>query len=153
MSAEPTSLLRYVPMTLLDLKSVIEIENRAYQHPWTMGNFRDSIQAGHRCILLTYGDAIIGYSVVLIAANEAHLLNLTIVPEWQRKGHGRALLLRLASIAITEFASSFFLEVRPSNPSARALYESLGFKAIGLRRNYYPAHGGREDAIVMELKL
>lgn len=153
MSAEPTSLLRYVPMTLLDLKSVIEIENRVYEHPWTIGNFRDSIQAGHRCILLTYGDAIIGYSVVLIAANEAHLLNLTIVPEWQRKGHGRALLLRLASIAITEFASSFFLEVRPSNPGARALYESLGFKAIGLRRNYYPAHGGREDAIVMELKL
>ncbi len=153
MSAEPTSLLRYAPMTLLDLKNVVEIENRAYAHPWTMGNFRDSIQAGHRCVLLTYGDAIIGYSVVLIAANEAHLLNLTIAPEWQRKGHGRALLLHLASLAITEFASSFFLEVRPSNPRARALYESLGFKAIGLRRNYYPAQVGREDAIVMELKL
>ncbi len=153
MSAEPTSLLRYAPMTLLDLKNVVEIENRAYAHPWTMGNFRDSIQAGHRCVLLTYGDAIIGYSVVLIAANEAHLLNLTIAPEWQRKGHGRALLLHLASLAITEFASSFFLEVRPSNPRARALYESLGFKAIGLRRNYYPAQAGREDAIVMELKL
>ena len=153
MSAEPTSLLRYAPMTLLDLKNVVEIENRAYAHPWTMGNFRDSIQAGHRCVLLTYGDAIIGYSVVLIAANEAHLLNLTIAPEWQRKGHGRALLLHLASLAITEFASSFFLEVWPSNPRARALYESLGFKAIGLRRNYYPAQAGREDAIVMELKL
>ncbi len=153
MSAEPRSLFGYSPMTLLDLKIVIEIESRVYNHPWTPGNFRDSIHAGHRCLLLTYGDAIIGYAVVLIAADEAHLLNLTISPEWQRKGHGRMLLLHLTSIAITEFARSFFLEVRRSNSRAQALYESLGFKTIGVRRNYYPAQAGREDAVVMELKL
>ncbi len=153
MSAEPQSLLHYSPMTASDLKYVIDIENSVYTHPWTVGNFRDSIQAGHRCLLLNYGEKIIGYGVVMIAADEAHLLNITIAREWQRQGHGRMLLLHLASIAITEFARSFFLEVRPSNPAAKALYESVGFKSIGLRRNYYPAHAGREDAIVMELKL
>ncbi len=153
MSAEPQSLFRYSSMTLSDLKNVIEIENRVYAHPWTLGNFRDSVQAGHHCLMLTYGDVVIGYAVVMIAADEAHLLNLTIAPQWQRKGHGRALLLYLTSIAITEFAHRFLLEVRPSNRNAQALYESLGFKTIGVRRNYYPARAGREDAVVMELKL
>ena len=101
MSAEPTSLLQYVPMAMHDLKRVIEVENQVYTHPWTLGNFRDSIQAGHRCVMLTYGDALIGYAVVLVAADEAHLLNLTIAAEWQRKGHGRAFLLHLMSIAVT----------------------------------------------------
>jgi [ribosomal protein S18]-alanine N-acetyltransferase len=153
MSAEPQTLLQYSPMTTADLKHVIDIENHVYSHPWTLGNFRDSVQAGHQCIVLTYGDVIIGYAVVMIAADEAHLLNLTVAPAWQRKGHGRALLLHLTSIAITEFARVFLLEVRPSNLRAQFLYESIGFKTIGVRRNYYPANGGREDAIVMELKL
>lgn len=153
MSAEPQSLLRYSPMTVSDLKYVIDIENSVYSYRWTLGNFRDSIQAGHHCVLLNYGDKIIGYAVVMIAADEAHLLNITVAPEWQRQGHGRALLLHLTAIAITEFARSFFLEVRPTNHAAQMLYQSIGFKPIGLRRNYYPAHAGREDAIVMELKL
>jgi [ribosomal protein S18]-alanine N-acetyltransferase len=152
-SAEPQSLLHYSPMTAADLKYVIDIENSVYNYPWTLGNFRDSIQARHRCLLLNYGEKIIGYAVVMIAADEAHLLNITVAPDWQRQGHGRALLLHLISIAVTEFARSFFLEVRPSNPAGKALYESLGFKTIGLRRNYYPAQLGREDAIVMEMKL
>lgn len=153
MSAEPQSLLQYGAMALSDLQRVIEIENQVYTHPWTLGNFRDSIQAGHRCVMLTYGEMLIGYAVVMIAADEAHLLNLTIAADWQRKGHGRALLLHLVSIAVVEFARSFFLEVRPSNRTAQALYTSLGFKTIGVRRNYYPAHAGREDAMVMEFKL
>lgn len=140
-------------MALTDLKGVIEIENQVYTHPWTLGNFRDSIQAGHRCVMLTYGEMLIGYAVVLIAAEEAHLLNLTVAAQWQRKGYGRALLLHLLSIAVTDSVRSFFLEVRPSNAAAQALYASIGFKTIGTRRNYYPAHAGREDAIVMELKL
>lgn len=153
MSAAPETLLRYVPMTIAHLQHVIEIENRVYRHPWTLGNFRDSIQAGHRCLLLTYSEVIVGYAVVMIAADEVHLLNLTVAPEWQRKGHGRAMLLHLTSIGITEFARIFLLEVRPSNLTAQALYHSVGFKTIGVRRNYYPAQGGREDAIVMELTL
>lgn len=140
-------------MALTDLKGVIEIENQVYTHPWTLGNFRDSIQAGHRCVMLTYGEMLIGYAVVLIAAEEAHLLNLTVAAQWQRKGYGRALLLHLLSIAVTDSVRSFFLEVRPSNAAAQALYASIGFKTIGTRRNYYPAYAGREDAIVMELKL
>jgi uracil-DNA glycosylase len=157
MSAEPTSLLRYTPMTLADLKSVIEIENSVYVHPWTMGNFRDSIQAGHRCVLLTYGDAIIGYSVVLIAADEAHLLNLTIASGWQNKGHGRTLLLHMTSIAVTEFASNFFLEVRPSNPNARALYESaqlLSGTSRARRRNCDGAQAvNHSEAYLKEMGL
>ena len=153
MSAEPRALFRYVPMEVQHLKHVIEIENRAYPHPWTLGNFRDSIHAGHHCVLCCYGDVIIAYAVVMIAADEAHLLNLTVATEWQGKGHGRALLLYLLSIAITEFARSFFLEVRRSNQAAQRLYADLGFNTIGVRRGYYPAQIGREDAIVMELKL
>ncbi len=153
MSAEPKSLLQYRAMVPADLKRVIEIENQVYTHPWTLGNFRDSIQAQHRCVMLTYGETVIGYAVVMIAADEAHLLNLTIASEWQRQGYGRALLLHLLSLAVTEFVRSFFLEVRPSNGAAQALYTALGFKTIGVRRNYYPARAGREDAIVMELRL
>ena len=153
MSAAPNALLQYGPMALTDLKHVIEIENQTYTYPWTLGNFRDSIQAGHRCVMLSYGETLVGYAVVLFAADEAHLLNLTITPEWQRKGYGRAFLLHLISIAVTEFTRSFFLEVRRSNAPAQALYSSIGFNTIGARRNYYPAHAGREDAVVMELKL
>lgn len=153
MSAAPNALLQYGPMALTDLKQVIEIENQTYTYPWTLGNFRDSIQAGHRCVMLSYGETLVGYAVVLFAADEAHLLNLTITPEWQRKGYGRAFLLHLISIAVTEFTRSFFLEVRRSNAAAQALYSSIGFNTIGARRNYYPAHAGREDAVVMELKL
>lgn len=153
MSAAPNSLLQYAPMALTDLKQVIEIENQAYLYPWTLGNFRDSIQAGHRCLMLSYGETLVGYAVVLFAADEAHLLNLTIAPAWRRKGYGRAFLLHLISIAVTEFTRSFLLEVRPSNAAAQALYASIGFNAIGVRRNYYPARAGREDAVVMELKL
>jgi [ribosomal protein S18]-alanine N-acetyltransferase len=153
MSAEPRYLLEFGSMALTDLKRVIEIENQEYTHPWTLGNFRDSILAGHRCVMLNYGETLIGYAVMMVAANEAHLLNLTIAAQWQRKGHGRALLLHLASIAVIEFVRGFFLEVRPSNSAAQALYTALGFKTIGVRRNYYPALAGREDAIVMELKL
>ncbi len=153
MSAEPRALIHYLPMEVQHLKHVIEIENRAYPHPWTLGNFRDSIHAGHRCVLCCYGDVIIAYAVVMIAADEAHLLNLTVAIEWQGKGHGRALLLHLLSIAIMEFARTFLLEVRPSNEAAQRLYTDLGFHTIGVRRGYYPAQIGREDAIVMELKL
>ncbi|MDQ3260192.1 MAG: ribosomal protein S18-alanine N-acetyltransferase [Burkholderiales bacterium] len=153
MSAEPKSLLQYGPMVLTDLKLVIEIENQVYSHPWNLGNFRDSILAGHRCVMLTYGETLIGYAVLMVAADEVHLLNLTIAAQWQRKGYGHALLLHLVAMAVIEFAHSFFLEVRASNAAAQALYSSLGFNTIGVRRNYYPAHAGREDAIVMELKL
>ena len=153
MSAEPRALLHYVTMQVSHLKHVIEIENLAYPHPWTLGNFRDSIHAGHHCVLCCYGDVIIGYGVVMMAADEAHLLNLTIASEWQGKGHGRALLLHFLSIAITQFARTFLLEVRPTNLAAQRLYADLGFQTIGVRRGYYPAQMGREDAIVMELKL
>jgi [ribosomal protein S18]-alanine N-acetyltransferase len=153
MSAQPQTLLTFAPMSMADLDAVVEIEARSYVYPWTRGNFRDSVNARHGCWLAHYGDTTIGYAVVLIAANEAHLLNLTIAPEWRNRGYGKSLLLHLIGVGVIEFAGHLLLEVRPSNRAARRLYERLGFTAIGVRRNYYPAPAGREDAIVMELKL
>jgi [ribosomal protein S18]-alanine N-acetyltransferase len=153
MSARPQTLLTFMPMSAADLNAVVEIEQCCYVYPWTIGNFRDSINAGHSCWLARYGDDTIGYAVVLTAANEAHLLNLTIAPQWQSKGYGRSLLLHLISVGVRRFAERLLLEVRPSNVAARRLYQQLGFAAIGVRRNYYPAPVGREDAIVMELKI
>ena len=110
MSAEPKSLLQYRPMAPADLKRVIEIENQVYTHPWTLGNFRDSIQAQHRCVMLTYGDALIGYAVVMIAADEAHLLNLSVAAAWQRRGFGRDMLGFVLKLARNFAAGKTYLD-------------------------------------------
>jgi [ribosomal protein S18]-alanine N-acetyltransferase len=153
MSAQPNLLLRFEAMMEADVATVLSIETRTYGYPWSAGNFRDSIHAGHSCWLCKYGGLTIGYGIVLIAAAECHLLNLTIAPEWQGKGYGKSLLLHLIAQGVIGFADRFLLEVRPSNAVGRKLYARLGFAVIGVRRNYYPAPAGREDAIVMERKL
>lgn len=136
-----------------DLEEVIGIELRAYEFPWTVGIFRDCIKAGYQCWVLTREDGLIGYGVLSIAANEAHVLNVAVAPEEQGGGHGRRLMKRLVDLARWHRAERVFLEVRPSNPHAIALYDQLGFNEIGRRPNYYPAKRGREDAIVMAMEL
>jgi [ribosomal protein S18]-alanine N-acetyltransferase len=153
MSAQPQALLRFEPMRMTDLNAIMAIENLAYVYPWTLGNFRDSLQAGHHCVLCCYGEELVGYAVVMVAAGEAHLLNLTVAPAWHGQGFGGQLLARLLRTAREGGAEVFLLEVRPSNEAAQNLYVRFGFRAIGLRRGYYPAVMGREDAIVMERKL
>lgn len=136
-----------------DLARVMEIELAAYEFPWTQGIFRDCLRGGYGCWVLDRQGSIIGYGVLNVAAGEAHILNVCVAPEAQGEGHGRQLVRRLIDLARWHRAERVFLEVRPSNPRAIALYDSLGFNEIGRRPRYYPARDGREDAIVMAQEL
>ncbi|GGY15372.1 ribosomal-protein-alanine acetyltransferase [Rhodanobacter panaciterrae] len=136
-----------------DLATVSAMENLSYDFPWSAGIFSDCVKAGHPCWVLCVDADIAGYGILSMGAGEAHLLNLCIGPEYRGRGLGRHLLGRLLDIARWNGAERLFLEVRPSNPLAKALYESVGFSEIGRRPRYYPAHEGREDAIVMALTM
>lgn len=139
-------------MRLDDLSTVSALENLSYEFPWSPGVFSDCVKAGHSCWVLCVNEKIAGYGILSTGAGEAHLLNLCIGPQHRGRGLGRHLLGRLLDIAKWNRAMRVFLEVRPSNPLAKALYESVGFKQIGVRPRYYPARDGREDAIVMMLE-
>jgi len=136
-----------------DLDAVMAIERRAYPFPWSRGIFQDCLLAGYPSLLALEDDRPAGYGVMSIAADEAHLLNLCTAPERQSRGLGRHLLRALLRTARDRGAQRIFLEVRPSNPPALALYHSEGFNEIGRRPRYYPAANGREDAIVMAMEL
>jgi len=136
-----------------DLPAIIGIEETVYEFPWTLANFRDSLRSGYSCWLVRDGAELIGYAVLVLAAGEAHLLNLSIAPQAQGRGHGRALLGSLIGVAREQRSKVLFLEVRPSNSAGQRLYTSHGFTQIGVRRGYYPARHGREDAIVLALDL
>jgi [ribosomal protein S18]-alanine N-acetyltransferase len=153
MSAQLDMWPRNRAMTESDIESVVAIEEATYPHPWTHGNFSDSLAAGYGCRVVECGGTIAGYAVVMVAAGEAHLLNLTMAAPWQRRGLGRALLEFMLALARDEAATTVLLEVRPSNLPARALYARAGFAEVGLRRDYYPAGQGREDALVLALDL
>ncbi len=141
------------PMREDDLDAVMEIERRAYPFPWTRGIFRDCLRAGYPAWVLDDGGVLAGYGLLSIAAGEAHILNVCAAPEAQRRGHGRQLVRTLLQQARGRGAQRVFLEVRPSNTAAIALYHAQGFNEIGRRPRYYPAANGREDAIVMALEL
>ena len=147
----PPAALR--PMDERDLDTVLAIEQRAYPFPWTRGIFRDCLRADYPAWVLQRDDALIGYGVLSIAADEAHVLNVCAAPEVQGQGHGRRLLRALLQVARSRGAQRVFLEVRPSNTVAIALYHREGFNEIGRRPRYYPAFHGREDAIVMAMEL
>ena len=153
MSAQLDQLLRFRPMRESDLDRVGEIEPTLYTHPWTRGNFKDSIEAGYSCRVIESGGELAGYGVLMVGVREAHLLNLSVAIPWQRKGFGRALLMHFIDVARRGEADQIFLEVRPSNLAARALYADLRFREISVRRGYYPASAGREDAILMGYAL
>lgn len=136
-----------------DLPEVLAIENAIYSHPWTRGNFADSIRAGYQCWTWRSPEALLGYFVLLVAAGEGHLLNLSVAAASQRRGHGSRLLAEAMRIARNRGALHVFLEVRPSNEGAKALYTRFGFRQVAVRPGYYPAHGGREDALVLTLAL
>jgi ribosomal-protein-alanine N-acetyltransferase len=148
---EPVTELR--PMAEADLPLVMAIEKAIYPFPWTSGNFRDSLAAGYDCHMYLCDGEPMGYAVLMRAADEVHLLNLSIAAGWQRKGYGGLLLQQLCEVARGHGARLFFLEVRPSNAAALRLYERHGFRRIGLRRDYYPAPAGREDALIFGLPL
>jgi ribosomal-protein-alanine N-acetyltransferase len=136
-----------------DLAEVLAIESAVYTHPWTRGNFTDSLRAGYQCWNWRLGGELIGYFVLLVAAGEGHLLNLSIGELWQRRGHGSTLLREVMRMAKSRGADKVFLEVRPSNLGAKALYSRFGFRQVAVRSGYYPAASGREDALVLALAL
>lgn len=140
------------PMALRDLDEVCAIEDSAYGFPWSRGNFVDSLAAGYLAEVLV-DDGVVGYFVAMPGVDELHLLNITIAPRRQGQGLGTALLDAVAAHGRARSLATLWLEVRESNPRAQALYRRRGFAAVGRRRGYYPAEGGREDAILMSLDL
>ena len=141
------------PMQMNDLDAVMAIEPTIYSHPWTRGNFSDSLNSGYSAWVLEADKKIIGYVLLMLVLDEAHLLNLSISKAYQKQGLGRYLLEHMVQIAQHHKAANLFLEVRPRNISAIALYENMGFCEMAVRRNYYPAQNGREDAVLMGLAL
>ena len=153
MSAQLDLMPRYRRMIAEDLGAVLAIENAIYPYPWTRGNFSDSLVAGYHCWIVECAGEIAGYTVVMVAAGEAHLLNLSVAAPWQRRGIGREALGFAIKLAREYGAERILLEVRPSNVAAIALYAIAGFAEVARRRAYYPAGEGREDAVVMQLAL
>jgi ribosomal-protein-alanine N-acetyltransferase len=145
-------------MTPASFEAVLRVEQAAYDHPWSEGNFRDSLQAGYQALLLTAGlppaTELLGYFVAMKGVDEVHLLNITVAPGHQRMGWARVMLDALVIWARGQGAQWLWLEVRISNTRARAVYERYGFRHVGTRRDYYPqGPDRREDAIVMSLAL
>lgn len=141
-------------MTQAWLDEVSRVEKLAYTHPWSRGNFADSLRAGNRAQVLTRGQQLLGYYVLMIGADEAHLLNVTVDPAEQGRGLALYMLGDLVQFARAQGAQTLWLEVRVSNARARQIYERYGFKQMGLRKNYYPlAPFKREDAVLMGLPL
>lgn len=141
------------PMTVADLSGIHPIEQASYDHPWSIGNFADSLNAGYSMWMLELEGEVMGYYIMMAAAGEAHLLNLTVAPDWRRHGLGRDLLAHCLERACAHQADSLFLEVRASNIAAISLYHSSGFVDLAVRRAYYPAGDCREDALIMKKDL
>lgn len=145
--------LDWRPMQAADIDAVMAVETRIHPSPWTLGNFRDSLAAGHGAHVFWEAGVMVGYAVVTTIVDETHLLTIGVVAERQRQGIGGRMLERLFAAVRQQGAQRMLLEVRPSNLAALALYRRHGFAEIGRRRGYYPAGSGREDAIVMARSL
>lgn len=137
------------PMREADVGAVIAIERRGYPFPWTEGIFRDCLRVGYPSWVYTIDEVVRGYAVMSCAAGEAHVLNVCVAPEWQSRGVGERLMQHMIRQSARLGAEQLLLEVRPSNPAAIRLYQRLGFRQVGRRKDYYPDAGGREDALVM----
>ena len=140
-------------MRASDLAEVAALEKSLYAFPWSIGNFRDSVNAGYDCWTVTHGEVVIGYAILMVALDEAHLLNIAIASPWQSQGIGRDFLGHMVSVAKSASCQIVYLEVRPSNLAARHLYRKMGFQQIAIRPDYYPAVSGREDALFLGLAL
>lgn len=147
--------IRFEPMQIQDVDDVMVIEQDVYPHPWTRGNFIDSLNSGYQAwVLRNASGVLIGYFLAMLAVDEAHLLNLSLRGDLHGKGIGRILLNKVCALAHEHGMKSVLLEVRPSNTRALAVYRHYGFIQVGLRKEYYPAAGNmREAAVVMRLVL
>ena len=141
------------PMQVADLDEVLAIEFAVCPFPWGRGNFSDSLSSGYSCWVCRVDGTLIGYFVLMLIVDEAHLLAISVAAKRQKLGFGARLLRQAMDIALQRGARTLLLEVRPSNASALSLYQQYGFKQIGVRRDYYPAEHGREDALVLTREL
>jgi ribosomal-protein-alanine N-acetyltransferase len=142
------------PMREVDIPAVLAVEVAAYEFPWTEGIFRDCLRIGYSCWVMTTETGISGYAVMsLMGPGECHVLNVCVRPDLQGHGLGRHLMNHLIESARGLGMTLMLLEVRPSNATAQALYRSLGFNELGVRKDYYPARKGREDGLVLALEL
>lgn len=145
--------LTFASMQLADLDEVMIIEKKSYPIGWSRSVMRDCIKSDYHCIVLKESEKLLGFGIVMTALDEGHLLNMCIDSEFQGKGYGKKLLKYLENICIYNQVKVFLLEVRESSPIAQTLYKSVGFKPIGIRKNYYKKAKGREHAIVMNKTL
>lgn len=154
MSAQPQDVWRLYPMNAAHLPQVLAIERQAYSHPWSEGIFQDCLRVGYSAWVVT-GAAIDvqAYALMSMAAGEAHILNICVAPDLQRRGLARFLIEHLLMVARAGSVTLVLLEVRRSNVAAQRLYARFGFTLAGERRGYYPAPDGREDALVLKLEL
>lgn len=136
-----------------DIEAVLEVEHAAYDFPWSANIFADCMKAGYICRVCLSGSALVGYGIMSLGAGECHVMNLCVHPEHSGNGYGSLLLTDLLDIARRSNAHIAFLEVRTSNRRAHALYQYMGFNEVGIRKNYYPAQKGREDAFVLAKTL
>ncbi len=149
MEAQP----RIEPMRVDDVDTVLEIERLAHPYPWSRANFIDSLNAGYSAWTCRVDGLVVCYAVVMRVLEEAHLLNITVRPEWQRHGYGMLMMTHLFSTARAHGAKRLFLEMRLSNQAGAGLYRRCGFAEIGQRKGYYAAAVGGEDAVVMAAML
>ena len=141
------------PMTEPDIDGIMAAERVAYEFPWEAEVFRECLRVGYNCWVAEQHRTVVAHGVMSVGADECHVLNICVHPDWQGRGIGRRLLRRLLALARERGADTAFLEVRISNQLARGLYAAEGFCEIGTRRDYYPARHGREDAVVLALAL
>ena len=141
------------PMRKSDVKAIAAIEESAYEFPWEPNTFKDCLSVGYCCWVGEKLGQVVAYGIVTVGAGESHILNVCISPDMQGRGFGRRMMLKLMEVAKSHKAEMMILEVRPSNTKAIELYRDIGFNEIGTRKGYYPAHNGREDAIVMATML
>lgn len=154
MSAQPQALWQFERMASGDLGAILDVERRSYEFPWSEGIFSDCLKSGYEAWLLRgAAGEVLAYRISTMAVGEVHLLNLCVAPEMRGQGFARCMLDHLLAQARAEHMTQVLLEVRKSNKTAIALYERYGFERLGLRKGYYPASAGREDAIVMGLQL
>lgn len=151
-SVTRADLIRLRTMARSDLPKVLTIETSNYTFPWDEDIFVDCFKAGYGCWVCEEDGKVVGYCIMTLGVGEAHILNISVDPSVQKQGMGRKMMESLIEIAKDE-AETMYLEVRPSNPGALALYKKLGFNEIGTRKDYYPAENGREDAIMLAKEL